>query len=439
VIVEDGSSILKAMSGVAVLQGSLSEGKIKPACRTGRAKVRAVRRFGVALVAAALAACVRHAPPAPVVEGQSAPPPMISEPPVGEPPPETLPADPRTPVLVAALGAPPPASTGSPVIRVDASIAPRPAARPSRVTVQPGETLYAISRRYDVPVRALIDANRLAPPYTLAAGQTLDIPQLRQHVVQAGETLYSVSRLFGVDTDTLARANDIAPPYRVVVGQALVVPATVAPSGAVAPRPRVPAEIEPAAVPPPHATPPALPPPREVEPAAPPSRAAGPASPPLPRQASPPLPPESLAALPPPATLPHGSHSFLWPVHGRLISGYGDGDNGTRNDGVNIAAPPGTPVIAAESGVVAYVGNELRGYGNLVLIKHAGGWMTAYAHNAKLLVKRGDHVKRGQPIALVGRTGGVSEPQLHFEIRRGRQALDPGEYLPNARATMVDG
>jgi murein DD-endopeptidase MepM/ murein hydrolase activator NlpD len=116
-------------------------------------------------------------------------------------------------------------------------------------------------------------------------------------------------------------------------------------------------------------------------------------------------------------------------VQGDILSKYGPMPGGTQNDGINIKAAEGTPVVAADSGTVAYAGNELRGYGNLILIKHADGWMTAYAHNSKLLVSRGQKVQRGQVIAHVGATGAVTEPQLHFEVRRGSRALDPMDYL----------
>jgi murein DD-endopeptidase MepM/ murein hydrolase activator NlpD len=154
-----------------------------------------------------------------------------------------------------------------------------------------------------------------------------------------------------------------------------------------------------------------------------------------PAAATPATPEAEPAALPPP--LP-GGKGFVWPVEGRVLGTFGEGPGGTHNDGINIAAAEGTPVVAAETGVVAYTGNELRGFGNLVLIKHAGGWMTAYAHNQAVLVKRGDTVKRGQMIARVGATGAVGEPQLHFEMRRGTRALDPMAYLPAARATAVN-
>jgi murein DD-endopeptidase MepM/ murein hydrolase activator NlpD len=119
----------------------------------------------------------------------------------------------------------------------------------------------------------------------------------------------------------------------------------------------------------------------------------------------------------------------LWPVRGHVLAGYGSGPDGTHNDGINIAAPRGAAVEAADAGVVAYAGNELRGYGNLILVKHANGWISAYAHCDLMLVKRGERVARGQIIARVGATGNVGEPQLHFELRRGNHAVDPREFL----------
>lgn len=127
-------------------------------------------------------------------------------------------------------------------------------------------------------------------------------------------------------------------------------------------------------------------------------------------------------------------NNFRWPVKGRIISKYGSKPGGTRNEGINIAVPEGTSVRAAESGVVAYAGNELKGYGNLVLIRHDSGWVTAYAHNKQLYVKRGDTVRRGDVIAKAGQTGSVDAPQLHFELRKGATAVDPLKYLGSAQA-----
>ena len=142
-----------------------------------------------------------------------------------------------------------------------------------------------------------------------------------------------------------------------------------------------------------------------------------------------------MAAIPAPP--PKSGRGFIWPVKGEVIAEFGTTGKGQHNDGINIKVPPGTPVVAADDGVVAYSGNELRGFGNLLLIKHSDGWMTAYAHNQALLVKRGETVKRGQKIAKSGDSGGVSEPQLHFEIRQGTRAVDPqgilgGKAIPAA-------
>ena len=118
---------------------------------------------------------------------------------------------------------------------------------------------------------------------------------------------------------------------------------------------------------------------------------------------------------------------FRWPARGRVIQGFKAGGN----DGINIAVPEGTAVKAAEDGVVAYAGSELKGYGNLVLVRHPNGFVSAYANNGSLDVKRGDPVKRGQTIAKSGQSGNVSSPQLHFELRKGAQPVDPSNYLAN--------
>jgi murein DD-endopeptidase MepM/ murein hydrolase activator NlpD len=124
--------------------------------------------------------------------------------------------------------------------------------------------------------------------------------------------------------------------------------------------------------------------------------------------------------------------TFRWPVRGRVIAAYGAKTNGKSNDGINVAVPEGTPVKAAEDGVVAYAGNELKGYGNLILVRHANGYVTAYAHASELLVKRGETIKRGQVIAKSGQSGEAGSPQLHFEIRKGSTPVDPLQFLNGA-------
>jgi murein DD-endopeptidase MepM/ murein hydrolase activator NlpD len=132
---------------------------------------------------------------------------------------------------------------------------------------------------------------------------------------------------------------------------------------------------------------------------------------------------------PPVASPDDTEQRFLWPVEGSVISPFGDNPNGGRNDGINILVPRGTPVHAADAGEVSYVGNELKGYGNLILIRHDNGFVTAYAHADGVHVKRGERVERGHVIATVGDTGNVSQPQLHFELRHGTQPVDPTPYL----------
>jgi murein DD-endopeptidase MepM/ murein hydrolase activator NlpD len=137
-----------------------------------------------------------------------------------------------------------------------------------------------------------------------------------------------------------------------------------------------------------------------------------------------------------PSPPPRSSGRFQWPVTGKILSGFGPQDGGLHNDGINIAAPRGTPIRAAENGVVAYVGNELKGFGNLLLIKHADNWITAYAHTEEILVDHGETVRRGQIVARVGSSGNVADPQLHFEIRKRSKAKDPQQLLGRQEARL---
>lgn len=148
------------------------------------------------------------------------------------------------------------------------------------------------------------------------------------------------------------------------------------------------------------------------------------------RVSSQPLAPVSQASAAAPANAP----AFAWPVSGRVISDFGATATGGRNDGINIATPLGAPIHASASGTVTYAGDELKGYGNLVLVKHAGGYTTAYAHADRLLVQKGDFVARGQVIGYSGQTGDVSSPQLHFEIRANTTPVNPRAYLSSTTA-----
>lgn len=339
------------------------------------------------LLALTLGACGwAEWPPPSRVQAVNTPPPRA---------PHTSPAPaPQAPPQVA------PVSRLEPVERVDSVDGSDPVfVGADSVTVGKGDTVYAVSRRHKVSPRAIIEANDLRPPYRLTVGQRLKLPRERRHEVAAGDTLYSISRRYDIDMYTLAKANGVEPPYTIVTGQELRIPAGGPEVRQVASAPA-------------------------TEPVT--QSDAKPDQPASTLVARTPPPPSKPAAVSPP---PSRRGGFIWPTEGKVISRFGPKTKGLHNDGINISAPRGSEVKAAENGVVAYAGNEIRGFGNLLLIKHDGGWITAYAHNDEILVERGQRIDRGQVIAKVGSTGNVTSPQLHFELRRGRNAVDPLVHL----------
>ncbi len=273
---------------------------------------------------------------------------------------------------------------------------------PSFVTVKKGDTVYSLSRRYNVPIRSLIETNGLSAPFLLSPGQRLKLPPASVHVVRKGDTIYSISRRYNVDMSLLARQNRLKEPYSIYEGQFLKLP------GSIVERPAAQVAIRSTA---------------SKTSAKTATKTAAKTS----AKKTKPATRKNAVRLPP---APNRSRSkFAWPVDGKVMTKFGAAGAGRHNDGVNIKVAEGTAVRAAENGVVAYAGNELKGFGNLLLIKHADGWITAYAHNKQLLVKRGQTVRRGQPVAKAGKTGGAKESQLHFEIRKGTKAVDPLLYL----------
>lgn len=279
------------------------------------------------------------------------------------------------------------------------------------VTVLPGDTLYSIARSAGVPLRDLVRINGLKPPYLLRRGQRLALPAQRVYVVRVGDSLSRIAARTGHRVNALIRLNGFAPPYRLRVGQSLRLPLATAPVVAAAPR--------------------AMPVPRPR-----PSSSASPAAIPPPASASltvARVTPAPAAKAPPRRHLfsppKRAANTFLAPVAGRVIGRFGPREGGLHNDGINIAAPRGAPIKAAENGIVAYAGAGFGSFGNLLLIKHADGWMSAYGHAQTLLVKRGDQVRRGQVVATVGNSGGVTRPQVHFELRQGTEARNPERYL----------
>lgn len=348
---------------------------------------------------------------------------------------------------------PPPMSDPAPVRRTlppATSFAPPPVAAEERgqeIEIQRGDTLYGISKRHNVSLNELMRVNGLTSP-SLKPGQKLALPSgaaiarprpvpvtvaalpapadwTGSYTIKAGDSLYNVARQNRVKLDDLQRYNGIADVRRVKPGTILKVPGV---AGAVLAEAPIAPSSAPVLTPPP-AQPPvtANVPPLAMEPAAPSATPkilnssekqvaaldAGTAA--------------AVAAAPASGSVADGK--LRWPVKGRVIAGYGPRNDGTHNDGINISVPAGTDVHAAENGSVAYAGSELKGYGNLILVRHDNGLVTAYAHASEILVKRGDRVQRGQVIAKAGKTGAVDQPQLHFEVRRDQTPVDPATYL----------
>jgi len=300
----------------------------------------------------------------------------------------------------------------------------------SAVTVGYGDTVDSIARRHGVPASAIMQTNGLRDSSQIRPGQRLVIPRnvasttqtasartpaagSNIHVVQHGETLMSIARRNGVTLTALARANHLQSSSRLSVGDRIAIPGGGHQVAA--------------------AHPPAAP---QVTPQVAQQRAvpltkvasAGPVQVANVAKEEPRVTESAVKTAEPTGAMP----AFRWPVRGRVIAGFGSKPNGTQNDGINLAVPEGTPIKAADDGVVAYAGNELKGYGNLVLIRHSNGFVSAYAHASELMVKRGDTIKRGQVIAHAGQTGNVTSPQLHFEIRKGSTPVDPTQYLGGA-------
>ncbi|WEK49299.1 MAG: peptidoglycan DD-metalloendopeptidase family protein [Candidatus Kaistia colombiensis] len=353
------------------------------------------------------------------------------------------------------------------------------------VTLGPGETLSSVSRRYGVPIKELARVNNIGNPSQVGAGTRLTIPtygqgnaavaetpavQLPQgrdgtqlvagaapaaerkpvastegslnglHTVSPGQTLSSIARLYGVSAKDLAAANSLTSTNQLKSGQKLRIPGNNGNPQAVALRTDPSRREEKPRGEDPNAKPVAANAPQKSvadEPAttasvAKPTETVSIARPATPNQPVAYAPPTEEAPAATNASADPGSANgttFRWPVRGRIITGFGASATGEKNDGINLAVPEGTSIKAAEAGTVIYAGNELEGYGNLVLVRHADGWVSAYAHNSKILVKRGDAVRRGQIISQAGASGSVNAPQLHFELRRGSKPVNPLDYL----------
>lgn len=349
--------------------------------------------------------------------------------------------------------------------------------------VAEGDTVSEIAQTYGVDVSTLVRQNNIAEPYTIYVGQTLVLPGTVEPVSLASAPIVAeplpatpsgtiTSEELPPPMNPTATVPDVEPSASDAPTTTVVAPT---PSGSTAgleappvllpgvptstsaststsePPPAKPGSNEPfdaseiandttaptapndGAAPSPSTA--SVPPPEPTAPAATPSVPVEPVPPPVETTEDVPTGTQT-AAVDPMLIEPEArdDQTFLWPVTGKVVSEFGPLSDGLHNDGINIAAPRGTPVRAAENGVVVYAGNELRGFGNMLLIRHADGFVTAYAHNESLLVERGDTVERGQIIARVGSSGNVDSPQLHFEIRVGTDAVDPREYLGSSGA-----
>ncbi|MBO7097725.1 MAG: LysM peptidoglycan-binding domain-containing protein [Alphaproteobacteria bacterium] len=257
--------------------------------------------------------------------------------------------------------------------------------KPDTVQVKKGDTLYSIAKRYDMSITELIELNGIDSPNQLYVGQVLKTTSSKYYVVKRGDTLASIARKYHTNYKTLAQKNNIKEPYHLKVGQKIAVGNSAVNTS---------------------------------------SKAKTATS-------------DKTQTVKKNTTASSNAYvstkrnaKFVWPVSGKVISSFGTVGKGLKNDGINISAPVGTAVKAGDKGTVAYVGNGLKGYGNLILLKHPDGYITAYAHTDQMLVKKGQTVSRGEKIATVGKTGGVSAPQLHFEVRAGKKAVNPRNYLP---------
>ena len=362
---------------------------------------------------------------------------------------------------------------GSQATPLSTAVTPQAQSSGHTIDVQPGDTLYGLSKKHHVSVAALMSVNQLTSP-NLKLGQKLALPAsggLRRplshtvatavappapapitsaapavtasipappadaaakytgtYTVKPGDSLYAIARAHKVNFAELQQVNGITDPRRVKPGSTLKIPGGLSGAVAAADTANAPAAETKSAIASTTQPTAILNSGKQVAALNDKATDAQPEAVATPSTAAPPAAKrEKVAAA---ASAGAGDTSKLrWPASGKVIAGFGARPDGTHNDGINLSVPLGTEVHAAESGVVAYAGSELKGYGNLVLVRHDNGWVTAYAHNDELMVKRGDKVARGQVIGKAGKTGTVDQPQVHFELRQGSKPVDPTPYM----------
>ena len=252
----------------------------------------------------------------------------------------------------------------------------------NRYKVKKGDNLFSISRRFNISIQELIKVNKIQEPYKIFPNQSIFIPQNQKHIVVKGETLYSISRYYETTVFTLAKYNNIKNVNNINVGKELIIPKRNEKIKKIKNK-KWDSNFKK----------------KKIE-------------------------NNKNAVLRDKKT-----SKFIWPVKGKLLSKYGKSKEGFYNDGINIDSKKGTKVMSSQAGKVIYCGNEIPGYGNLILIKHSKNWITAYAHLNEVFTEKGKKVSKGEIIGSVGNTGNVRSPQLHFEIRKGKESVNPLKLL----------
>lgn len=283
-----------------------------------------------------------------------------------------------------------------------------------RIIVEDSDNIYTIASKYDVSMQALVQANNIKFPFLLKEGQTLVLPYPDQYSVKKGDSIYDVAKQFNLNISQFIAMNALKSPYTLNEGQVLSLPPSIKSNnkGAralVYVKPVMKEQVVAENLP-------AIPIPR------------------LKNQQQVQTKISQVQTLSRTLRQKKKDEGFIWPVKGRLISAFGPKAGGLYNDGINISVKEGESVKASASGTVVYADDKLEGYGNLVIIKHSNGYITAYAHNKELLVHKGDDVSQGDEIAISGRTGNVTVSQLHFGIRKGKKPVNPEQYLKRKRS-----
>ncbi len=252
----------------------------------------------------------------------------------------------------------------------------------NRYKVKKGDNLFSISRQFNISIQELIKVNKIQEPYKIFPNQSIFIPQNKKHIVVKGETLYSISRYYETTVFTLAKYNNIKNVNNIKVGKELIIPKRSEKIKKIKNK-KWDSKFKK----------------KKIE-------------------------NRKIVIL-----SDKKNSTFIWPVRGKLLSKYGKSKEGFYNDGINIDSKKGTKVISSQAGKVIYCGNEIPGYGNLILIKHSKNWITAYAHLNEVFTEKGKKVSKGEIIGSVGNTGNVRSPQLHFEIRKGKESVNPLKLL----------